>query len=120
MQYALPEWNKNDATLPAEKAEKLAHYFQAGCEKQKEAYEYLSILGERQFEKIADLVAELLSRNGVDDISNLTADDAVCIRNYALGKSIGSSNGLCCAKGLSTKSESGGRRRSEDVSAIFL
>lgn len=67
MQYALPEWIKNVATLSAEKAEKLSTlFFKLDDEKQKEAYEYLSILGERQFEKIADLVAELLSRNGVD------------------------------------------------------
>lgn len=71
---------KNVATLSAEKAEKLSTlFFKLDDEKQKEAYEYLSILGERQFEKIADLVAELLSRNGVNDISNLTADEAYAL-----------------------------------------
>lgn len=78
---------KNVATLSAEKAEKLSTlFFKLDDEKQKEAYEYLSILGERQFEKIADLVAELLSRNGVDDISNLTADEAYALEIMPLAK----------------------------------
>jgi hypothetical protein len=78
---------KNVATLSAEKAEKLSTlFFKLDDEKQKEAYEYLSILGERQFEKIADLVAELLSRNGVNDISNLTADEAYALEIMPLAK----------------------------------
>ena len=48
---------KNVATLSAEKAEKLSTlFFKLDDEKQKEAYEYLSILGERQFEKMQILL----------------------------------------------------------------
>lgn len=77
---------KNVATLSAEKAEKLSTlFFKLDDEKQKEAYEYLSILGERQFEKIADLVAELLSRNGVNDMGdfNKAGDIGMDILNNA-------------------------------------
>ena len=78
MQYALPEWNKKCGNLICRKSREIKHIiFQ---------YEYLSILGERQFEKIADLVAELLSRNGVNDISNLTADEAYALEIMPLAK----------------------------------
>lgn len=71
----------NVGALSAEKAEKLnALFFNPDDEKQKEACEYLSILGERRFEKIAELVVELLSQNGIDDVSTLSANEAYALK----------------------------------------